>query len=45
VNPIPIKTAMAMTGRCQESFRLPLVRMAPDRRERLAEVLGAFGLR
>jgi 4-hydroxy-tetrahydrodipicolinate synthase len=45
VNPIPIKTALAMTGRCQESFRLPLVRMAPDRRERLAEVLGAFGLR
>ena len=44
VNPIPIKTALAMRGVCQEEFRLPLVPMAPAARERLRAVLGAHGL-
>jgi len=44
VNPIPIKTALAMRGVCQEEFRLPLVPMAPPARERLRSVLTAHGL-
>jgi len=44
VNPIPIKTAMAMTGACRESFRLPLVRMGAAQRERLRQALGEFSL-
>jgi len=38
-NPIPVKTALAMMGRIQEEFRLPLCEMAPANRERLNKVL------
>ena len=44
VNPIPVKTALAMRGLCQEEFRLPLVPMTPAARERLHAVLEAHGL-
>ena len=44
VNPIPVKTALALMGRCEEIFRLPLTPMAPDNRARLREVLAAYGL-
>jgi 4-hydroxy-tetrahydrodipicolinate synthase len=44
VNPIPVKTALAMRGVCREEFRLPLVAMAPAARERLRGVLHDYGL-
>jgi 4-hydroxy-tetrahydrodipicolinate synthase len=44
VNPIPVKTALAMRGVCREEFRLPLVPMAPGPRERLRGVLQSHGL-
>jgi 4-hydroxy-tetrahydrodipicolinate synthase len=44
VNPIPIKTALALCGWCREEFRLPLVPMVPAARERLRAVLESHGL-
>lgn len=44
VNPIPVKTALAMMGRCREIFRLPLCEMEEANRERLREVLAAYDL-
>jgi 4-hydroxy-tetrahydrodipicolinate synthase len=44
VNPIPIKTAMAMRGMLAEEFRLPLCGMAPANREKLAAALEEYGL-
>jgi 4-hydroxy-tetrahydrodipicolinate synthase len=38
-NPIPVKTALAMMGRIQEEFRLPLCEMSPANREKLKKVL------
>ncbi|MBE0426588.1 MAG: 4-hydroxy-tetrahydrodipicolinate synthase [Nitrospirae bacterium] len=38
-NPIPVKTALAMMGRIQEEFRLPLCEMVPSNREKLKRVL------
>jgi 4-hydroxy-tetrahydrodipicolinate synthase len=43
-NPIPIKTALAMTGRIEEEFRLPLVPMGLKNRETLKSTLKACGL-
>jgi 4-hydroxy-tetrahydrodipicolinate synthase len=44
VNPIPIKTAMGLTGRCSPEMRLPLVPMAPENRKKLAECLQRYEL-
>jgi len=44
VNPIPVKTAMAMLGWCREEFRLPLCEMAPAEREALRGLLWEYGL-
>ena len=44
VNPIPVKTALAMMGYCQEDFRLPMCEMEPENRERLAAVLREYRL-
>lgn len=38
-NPVPVKSALAMMGRCREEFRLPLVPPCDALRARLAEVL------
>jgi len=38
-NPIPVKTALALMGKIQEEFRLPLCEMAPVNREKLKTVL------
>jgi 4-hydroxy-tetrahydrodipicolinate synthase len=38
-NPIPVKTALAMMGKIQEEFRLPLCEMAPANKEKLRKVL------
>ena len=37
VNPIPVKTVMAHTGRCREIFRLPMCAMDKVKREKLIE--------
>lgn len=39
VNPIPVKTAMAMLGLCTEEMRLPLCEMEDKNRARLAEAM------
>lgn len=41
-NPIPVKTAMAMMGKIEGLFRLPLVPMSPANRDKLAEVMKNF---
>jgi len=38
-NPIPVKTALAMMGKIQEEFRMPLCEMAPANKEKLRKVL------
>jgi 4-hydroxy-tetrahydrodipicolinate synthase len=38
-NPIPVKTALAMMGRLQEEFRLPLCEMSPANKDKLKKVL------
>ncbi len=44
-NPIPVKTAMAMMGLCEEVFRLPLCELSTeDNRARLTTVLNALHL-
>ena len=44
VNPIPVKTALALMGYCQETFRLPMCGMEPENREKLKGVLAEYGL-
>jgi 4-hydroxy-tetrahydrodipicolinate synthase len=44
VNPIPVKTALALMGRCAEEFRLPLTCMTAANRARLETVLGEYDL-
>jgi 4-hydroxy-tetrahydrodipicolinate synthase len=43
-NPIPVKTALAMMGRIEEEFRLPLVRMGDGNRKKLQKALGDYGV-
>ena len=43
-NPVPIKAALAMLGRVQEEYRLPLVPLNPKNRETLKGTLRACGL-
>ena len=44
-NPIPVKTAMAMMGMCEEVFRLPLCELSSeDNRARLTTVLKSLQL-
>ncbi|MFH1420301.1 MAG: 4-hydroxy-tetrahydrodipicolinate synthase [Planctomycetota bacterium] len=42
VNPIPIKTALAMRGLIAEEFRLPLCAMDDKKKKRLASALSGF---
>jgi 4-hydroxy-tetrahydrodipicolinate synthase len=44
INPIPVKTAMAMMGHCTEELRLPLTPMSAPARERMAAVLREYDL-
>ena len=44
VNPIPVKTALAMMGLCSGALRLPLCEMSPENRLALQEGLQAYGL-
>lgn len=43
-NPIPVKTALALMGKCREEFRLPMCRMSPTNKEKLTEVLREYAL-
>ncbi|MDQ7786464.1 MAG: 4-hydroxy-tetrahydrodipicolinate synthase [Thermodesulfovibrionales bacterium] len=43
-NPIPVKTALAMMGKIQEEFRLPLCEMSPANKEKLKKVLKDYKL-
>lgn len=44
VNPLPIKTALALMGRVEEVFRLPLCKMTAVNRSRLEELLQKEGV-
>jgi 4-hydroxy-tetrahydrodipicolinate synthase len=44
VNPVPIKTAVALQGHCTTEFRLPLVPMPPARTAELTELLKSYDL-
>jgi 4-hydroxy-tetrahydrodipicolinate synthase len=43
-NPIPVKAALAMMGRIEENYRLPMVRMKADTRAKLEKVMQNCGL-
>ncbi|MEO5356871.1 MAG: 4-hydroxy-tetrahydrodipicolinate synthase [Nitrospirae bacterium YQR-1] len=43
-NPIPVKTSLAMMGKIQEEFRLPLCEMSKPNRDKLKEVLSSYSL-
>ncbi|MBI5300056.1 MAG: 4-hydroxy-tetrahydrodipicolinate synthase [Deltaproteobacteria bacterium] len=43
-NPIPVKTALALMGKCQEEFRLPLCGMSDKNKEELKRVMKDYGL-
>ncbi|MFQ5587765.1 MAG: 4-hydroxy-tetrahydrodipicolinate synthase [Nitrospiria bacterium] len=43
-NPIPVKAALAMMGKCGDEVRLPLTTMAEAKKEELKTVLAAYGL-
>jgi 4-hydroxy-tetrahydrodipicolinate synthase len=43
-NPIPVKAALAMMGMMEEVYRLPMVPMRPENRQRLEHVLRSQGL-
>src|SRR3989338_281752 len=38
-NPIPLKTALAMQGKCEEVFRLPMCGMEPKNKQKLRAVM------
>lgn len=44
VNPIPVKSALAMMGFCEEEYRLPLCVPAEETKKRLRTELGKLGL-
>jgi len=43
-NPIPVKTALHLMGKCEEIFRLPLCPMAEANREHLKKAMESYGL-
>ena len=43
-NPIPVKAALAMMGRIEETYRLPLCEMAAGPRDKLKAALEELGL-
>jgi 4-hydroxy-tetrahydrodipicolinate synthase len=43
-NPMPVKAALAMMGRIEENYRLPMLKMKPDTRAKLEKVLVDCGL-
>ena len=43
-NPIPVKTALALQGKTQEVFRLPLCPMQPENRKKWKDILSTYHL-
>ncbi len=43
-NPMPAKTALSMMGKIQEEMRLPLCEMTPANKEKLRNILIAYGV-
>jgi 4-hydroxy-tetrahydrodipicolinate synthase len=43
-SPGPVKAAMAIMGLLEENFRLPMVPITEKSRERVREVIAAFGI-
>jgi 4-hydroxy-tetrahydrodipicolinate synthase len=43
-NPVPIKTALALAGKCNGDVRLPLVGMPDEKRDQLATILRDLGI-
>lgn len=44
INPVPLKTALAMMGLCEKRWRLPLGPMMPENEARLLETLAKYGI-
>lgn len=44
VNPVPLKTALAMMGLCEAQWRLPLGPMMPENETRLKATLAKYGI-
>lgn len=44
VNPVPVKTALSMMGKCHDTVRMPLVPMLAPNRDALAEEMRNVGL-
>lgn len=44
VNPVPLKTALAMMGLCQRRWRLPLGPMMPENESKLKKTLAKYGI-
>lgn len=43
-NPIPVKTALGLMGKCSDEMRLPLCAMGQQNKQKLTAVLKQFGL-
>ncbi len=43
-NPIPVKAVLAMMGRIEENYRLPLCGMKPENRARLEKIAASVGV-
>ena len=43
-NPIPVKTALGLLGRCEPDLRLPMCTMSPDNLEKLKRALQDYNL-
>lgn len=43
-NPVPVKTALALMGRCSETIRQPLADLQPASLEKLKSVMKTYGL-
>jgi 4-hydroxy-tetrahydrodipicolinate synthase len=43
-NPIPVKAALAMMGRIEENYRLPLCSMKPENRAKLEKIVRQLDL-
>jgi len=43
-NPMPVKAVLAMMGRIEENYRLPLVRVKPETRAKLEKIAAEAGL-
>jgi 4-hydroxy-tetrahydrodipicolinate synthase len=43
-NPIPVKAVLAMMGRIEENYRLPMVKISDTNRAKLEQVVRRVGL-